>query len=498
MNWTRSAGLYVLTGCVFAWAYGNDSFAGVPANAAEMPTLAACGALAVAHAVVSSDGFTGEQFDWRDASCLPRTALMVYDDRTDPAGHKGGYLRSYDYQLSDASTRHVVGSLAAHPGWGYTANTWDTNFTVGMNSLGTWQLLFVGRHHAILRFVRTISIGGPVQTTVDWFFATGKDHPVWAVTFDASAAQANAILADTRSPYGDLAWDGGVNATVDGVGWGDHYKFRTTTTPESFQSGWDYTTPNIVPYVQMWANAVDAEMGAVQTQTMNQHDAGRGSFYSAWGTAQAAGPMPPDYNWTFQLNQYELPFVSTSKRMAWGSNYGAIGQNSYYAYGDSMQLDGYPYQSYAVYMVLGQHSSNATQAQVTQVERQQGLALTASVGSVKTNGPAGVALPDSAIWAPAGYNPAYGTFELVADANTVHVTLAPNSGVVRNPIVVIDNFTAPAARIEYDGNLAIADVDYFASLDAVNQRLWLTLRRDVASALALSVSSDRIFSDGFD
>jgi len=64
--------------------------------------------------------------------------------------------------------------------------------------------------------------------------------------------------------------------------------------------------------------------------------------------------------------------------------------------------------------------------------------------------------------------------------------------------VVIDNFTAPAARIEYDGNLAIADVDYFASLDPVNQRLWLTLRRDVASALALSVSSDRIFSDGFD
>lgn len=460
-------------------------------------SISLCEALAVSHGVVIG-GYAGEQFTWQDASCLPRTAFMVYDDRADPAGHFGGYLRSYDYVLGDASTRHVEGSLNAHPGWGYTANSTGMTSVLGDNSLGTWQLVFVGRHHAILRFVRNIQLGGTVTTTVDWLFATGKDHPVWAVTFDASAAQANTIVANTRSPYGDLKWDGGVNADVDGVGWGDHYKFQTTTAPESFQSGWSYNVTNIVPYVQMWAVAADAEMGAVQTQTMNQHDAGGGQFYSAWGTTDADGPMPPDYNWTFQLNQYELPFISTSKRMGWGSNFGAIGQDSYLAYGDAQMRDGYPYQSYAVYMVLGQHSSGPTQAQVSQVENQQGLILSASIGTVRLTGPAGVARPDTATWAPPGYDPAYGTFGLLAADNMVHVTLNPSFGIVRNPVLVIDNFTSPAPRIAYDGNLATPDVDYFASLDSANQRLWLTIRRDLQTAMALSISSDVIFANGFD
>lgn len=369
MNRTGSFGLLALalTGITVAQTNMREEIPGTlvgsPAVAnGSTYSLAACTALSVVHGVVNS-GYTGEQFDWHDENCQPRSAFMVYDDRPDPAGHSGGYLRSYDYVLSNATTRHVEGSLSnGHPGWGYTANTFYNpgyTFTLGDNAPGTWQLLFVGRHHAILRFARRIQLSGPVDTTVDWMFATGKDHPVWAVTFDASSAIANTIQADNRSPYGDLTWDGGVNASVDGVGWGDHYKFQTTSIPETTQSSWDYSATNVVPYVQMWANAADAEMGAVQTQTMAQHDAGGGQFYSAWGTT-SAGPMPQDYNWTYQLNQYELPFVSTSKRMAWGSNYGAIGQNSYFAYGDARTLDGYPYQSYAVHMVLGQHAYNPT------------------------------------------------------------------------------------------------------------------------------------------
>ena len=498
MKAARTVGSVVMELVLLVLLPAHESAAAAPAP--QMPqteTVVACASLVVSHNVVIG-GYSGEQFVWQDAGCLPRTAFMVYDDRVDPAGHYGGYLRSYDYVLGNASTRHVEGSLDAHPGWGYTVNHYASTSTQGDNTPGTWQLLFAGRHHAILRFVHTLQMGGTVKTTVDWLFATGKDHPVWAVTFDASAAAANTIQADTRSPYGDLKWDGGVNASVDGVGWGDHYKFRTTSAPESAQSGWDYTQTNTIPYVQMWANAADAEMGAVQTQTMEQHDAGGGQFYSAWGTADSDGPMPADYNWTFQLNQYELPFLSTSKRMGWGSNFGAIGQNGYNAYGDAKTLDGYPYQSYAVYMVLGQHSNDPTQTQVTQVEHQQGLGLSASVGSVRTIGPAGIVRPDTVTWAPAGYDPAYGTFGLLAAANTVHATLAPGAGMVRNPILVIDNFTAPAADIAFDGNPAIPDVDYFASIDPVAQRLWLTIRRDVQATLDVSILSDVIFASGFE
>lgn len=122
----------------------------------------------------------------------------------------------------------------------------------------------------------------------------------------------------------------------------------------------------------------------------------------------------------------------------------------------------------------------------------------ASIGSVKLIGPAGIARSDTVTWAPPGYNPAYGTFELLAVGNALNVTLTPNQGLVRNPIFVIDNFTAASVQIRYDGNLAVADLDYFASLDAVNNRLWLTVRRDLQVPLALMISDgDVIFTDGF-
>ena len=459
---------------------------------------AACAALGVVHNS-DSGGYVGERFDWLDAQCRPRSALMVYNDRADPAGHRGGYLRWYDYVLSGGTTRHVQGSFDGHPGWGYTVNHYGNTAHVGYSTAGTWQLLFQGRHHAILRYQRRVPLPNPVDTTIDWLFTTGRDNPVWAVTFDSSPSGANSNSADTRAPYGDLQWDGGANADVDGVGWGDHYKFRTTTTPATLQSGWDYSQPNTVPYVTMWVNGVDAEMGAVQTQTMAQHDAGGYWFYSAWGTSDADGPMPQDWNWSYQLNQYEIPFTLKSKRLAWGANYGAVGQDSYNAYGDTSTRDGYPYQSYAVHMVLGQHSATPTAAQVTQVERTQGLTLVATTGTVRTSGPAGVARPDSVTWQPAGYNPAYGTFEINAANNAAQFTMTGTQGAVRNPILVINGFSANTANIRFNGVLAVADNDYFASFDAVGQRLWITIRRDVQAALTVSVSaSDVVFANGFE
>jgi hypothetical protein len=462
---------------------------------------APCPPLDVVH---NSDtgGYVGERFDWRDSDCRTRSALMVYNDRNDPAGHRGGYLRWLDYQLDDNSVRHVQGSFNGHPGWGYTVNHFGNTAHVGYSTLGSWQLLLEGRHHAILRYTRRVPLPGPVDTTIDWLFATGRDHPLWAVTFDASPSPPDSIDADTRSPYGDLQWDGGANANVDGIGWGDRYRFRTTTSPVTLQSGWDYSQTNTIPHVLMWANAVDAEMGAVQTQSMTQHDAGGYWFYPSWGSVDPDGPMPQDWNWTYQLNQYEIPFTLGSKRMSWGSNYGAIGQNSYNAYGDGATLDGYPYNSYSVYMVLGQHSAQPTLDQITQVERAQMMSVTATVGTVRTTGAAGINRPDSASWSPPGYNPAYGTFEIEATNNSATIRLAPSIGMVRNPILVLHGFTATSATVMFNGATAAADDDYFATFDAANQRLWLTIRRDVQTPLVVSISATTapgsLFANGFE
>ncbi len=45
---------------------------------------------------------------------------------------------------------------------------------------------------------------------------------LFSVTFDASATGANKMVADSRAPYGVLAWDGTASGTaaVSGVSWG--------------------------------------------------------------------------------------------------------------------------------------------------------------------------------------------------------------------------------------------------------------------------------------
>jgi hypothetical protein len=326
--------------------------------------------------------------------------------------------------------------------------------------------------------------------TVRWFFATGRDHPLWSVTFDTSPAGPNVVSADTRAPYGDMHWDGGANSEVAGVGWGDRYKFRSLDSPVKMESGWDYSQPNTVPYVIEWTNNPDAEMGLVQTQTYLQHDAGGYWFYDRWGGVEPNGPMPEDFNWTYQLNQYELP-DSTSKRMAWGSNFGAVGQTSYWAYGGDKTLVGYPYQSYSVFVVLDRHSLNPVADQVAEIETVQKASVTASVGSVITAGPAGIGRPDTVTYAPAGYNQIYSTWNVRANAgNQATFNLNVAQGSLTNPIVVIHNYNAAAApaNILVNGAIKNADVDYFASLDSANHQLWLTLKGSFSGSTAIGVA----------
>ncbi len=439
----------------------------------------------------NANGYVGDKYAWRDAKGLLRTALLVHNDKSDPAGRRGGYLREYTYQLGTTTRVCTGGTSSTHPGWGFTVNHWGGSATLSTGTLGTYQRVLGGKHHALHVYKWRLPMsntGNLVDATVQWFFANGRTNPVWAVTFDASPSPANAVNADTRAPYGELNWDGNLGSNVDGVGWGDRYRFVSLNSPVTMSSGWDYATPNTVPYVLEWANAADAEMGAVQTQTYKQHDAGGYWAYSRWGMRSDSGPMPEDYNWTYQLNQYELPFVTTSKRLAWGANFGAVGQSQYNAYGDAKKLSGYPYQSYAVFVVLGRHTDQAVLGQVAAVEAVQGATLTASVGSVVTSGPAGLGRTDAATYEPAGWNPVLATWELTADASGRTVaTLTPGAAPLETPVLVVHGFPARAPIVELEGRLLAADADYLATQDEPKGLLYLTLRRSVSQAARLEI-----------
>jgi hypothetical protein len=443
--------------------------------------------------------YDSDVYRWLDSGKQQRTAVLTRNTARDPGGSYGGMLRQFRF-YTGTSERVATGTGASSGpgyiwnGWGYVVSHFSGNGVSHSGNLaGNYRRVFVGRHHAIHEFSWNMPIGGtPVKVTVHWFFATGRDHPVYAITFDTSTAPSTGLPteADSRAPYGDIAWDGdGTNAFVDGVKWGDKYKFYSRTEPFTAQSQWDYSQPNVVPYTMLYSRAADAEMGMVQTLDWLQHNTGGTWFNDNWGRASEtrANPgnfgswrMPPNWNWPYQMCQYEMSDTSPtrSKRLAWGLMYGAVGKPSYSGYGYERSYSGHPYQSYSVFMVMGQQSAGEVLAQAAQVERMLKAKLSVVQGAVVTSGPLGVARSDTATYPVPGYNSSYAAYELRADlSGQFNATLEAAGGELQNPLFLVRSVTGVPARLYLDGVLLKADVDYFASFDSSTGVLWLTLNR---------------------
>jgi hypothetical protein len=325
----------------------------------------------------------------------------------------------------------------------------------------------------------------------------------------------NALEDDARGPYGELLFDGSANAgahsTVAGVGWGDGYKFFSTTNPVTYNSAWTWNTPNTVPYVKLWTTAVDATMGTVQTQTKAQQDAGGYFGTDRWNTTSAAGDacadpggeahvMPCSFNWPYQSINYSMGAAigldddtpTNNTRLAWGTNFGFLGQAAYHIHGSAYwggplpdaTAPGWPKKSYSTFVVLGRHSVDPVGAQVAQIETVQNTALTATIGSVRTTGVAGVNRSDLVTLSPAGWNHVYAAWALQASSNQVDANFNVAAGTLVKPLVIIYNWTAGAlpSEIRFKGATLTADVDYFASLRTGTPQLWITLNRDVTGA----------------
>ena len=147
----------------------------------------------------------------------------------------------------------------------------------------------------------------------------------------------------------------------------------------------------------------------------------------------------------------------------------------YNAYGDDRKLTGYPYQSYSVFMVLGEHTRSPVLEAARQVELTQGVKIVPSVGALVASLPSGVGTSPDVATDPRGYDARYATWNLVASKNQAKFSVDLAQGALSAPVLVIFEFgkdTPPIVRI--DGKLAQADIDYFASIDSANAKLWLT------------------------
>lgn len=499
---------------------------------------------------------TSDRFTWRDSNGQPRVASLAHNDAeviTTPdngAGSHGGGLREFKYQLSNGETRTATvttygnagyggfGYVTMHTNFGHSAGCNGDDSPLGMQFGGHWQRIFEGRHHAIFRFTqlypRNCPTSAPVVTrylpvTIDWIFSTGHDNPVWAVTYDvdqiaATGGQpvaANMYYDDSRAPYGELNIDGYGFNDLNGVAWGDFYKFTTTNaagTAITWNSPFNWTAANTVPFVKEWLDAPltadvparnDATIGIVQTQTITQQDAGGARDLSVgsditpyWHKTEAdgvqsAGPghsLPNGDNWPYQAcgdNFYADGVTTNNARVTWKTQYGFMGQSTYRINDGAVEstvttAPGYPKKSYSTYVVLGQQSTLPVDAQVTQVETAQSLTLTTSggIGSVVTTGPAGVTRADNVTYAPAGYNHVYGALAFSATNSNLDANIAVGSGTLKKPLVILSNYTSGAdpLSVKFASSTLAADIDYFASVRTGSNELWITLNRDLTGA----------------
>lgn len=478
---------------------------------------------------IAIDGLTGDRFAWLDSAGLARSAVLAHNNAgTAPGGSRGGELREFRYRTAQGE-RHVraptTGSNAAAGGFGYvvahpngggaciTGPGIDSS-SLGHLTAGQFQRVFEGRHHAIVRFTQNYpryctrvapAAQHAVPVTIDWLITNGRDHPLWSVTWDLSAIPADRLEDDTRAPYGELLFDGAADAdahsTIAGVGWGDRYKFMTTSAPVTYNSHWTWNQPNTIPYVKLWTTAVDATMGTVSTQTITQQDAGGYWATNRWNSTSAAGNgctvavggvshrMPCNFNWPFQSINYATdPFVNpdattNSARLAWGSNFGFLGRTSYPTHGYLGNAPGWPRKSYSTHVVLGTHSSDPVGAQVGQVEAVQTLTLTATVGTVVASGPSGVADATPRTYSPSGYDPIYGSLRFNASNDRVTGNIAVGTGTLRHPLLVISNYTGGLpTTLRLNGQTLVRDQDWLPSPRSDNQQLWITLKRNLTGA----------------
>ena len=473
-------------------------------------------------------GMTSDRFTWRDAGNAPRVAVLAHNTgQTGPGGTRGGELREFHYQAG-AGTRIVRASGSPASGFGYVVShpLTETNCVPGDSSTlghfvpGTFTRVFEGRHHAIFRFTqlypRFCTVDPPAQQynvplTIEWMFASGRNDPLWAVTWDLSGVPVDRLEDDSRAPYGEMLFDGAASeaahSVIAGVGWGDRHRFMTTTSPATYNSQWSWNIPNGTPYVRLWTSAVDATMGVAQTQTITFQDAGGYWGVNRWNTTSANGLgctiaiggvdhlMPCDFNWPFQSINYSLnPFTpnvpTNNTRLAWGTNYGFLGQAQYFIHGSqfyggplpNITAPGHPKKSYSTYVVLGLHSNDPVSAQALQAQVAEGVFITTTIGDVVLTGPAGVNRTDIVNYVPSGYNHVYGTWALRAAGNAIDANFAVAAGILSRPLMVVSNWTSGGfpGGVRLNGVMLAQDVDYFPTVRVGAQELWITLARNIS------------------
>lgn len=508
-----------------------------------------------ANSIISVAG--GVRADPENVAPAQNVQLITWNDSRN-AGRTmtlGAYLYQYDFSFDDGQqviARSANDAAYGHEGFGYVVshNTQTGNSPLGKANAPTKveQTVFSGGHHAIHRvefvYDRDKEGGGfgiKIPVVIEWFVATGRDHPVWSVTWKMGAAanpQAinfDSYRMDVRGPYGSLNFDGAPNRdagdAIGGVAWGDFaLKFTTTDAQLTLASPWTYTTPNSVCFTQTWTANENAEIGIVQTRVadkeMGYQDrvVGRERGHTSaenylnkgncndFGGDNRVYAVPCVSGWPYQLMNFDWDPTSGkpaseatgTKLIAWGSPYGWLGASSFNLFDYSATADGRGDRSYATFIVLGPKAridpgndqSGHVDRTIQAVEALNAATISAvGPGSLITQVAKGPGASQTKTIAN-GYNDTYAAYYLSADSNQVAFTFTPAIGAgVRNPIFVIQNYTTQQLpKITVDGNqIGVntgANAGAFVSIRGAANELWVTINAAIATAARVQIEGD--------
>lgn len=354
---------------------------------------------------------------------------------------------------------------------------------------------FAGEHHLIFtvkyKQYTTLIVGDvdnrkSVDVIIDWVFIDGHDAVEYAFTIDATreyVADGDPFRSDTRAPFSVVSsaswkntydWAGGSGAP-DGQSFGDMKTFVTGD-----MRNWTYGGQNSIPFIWQWVSPAsgrgDAEGAYVQTETYTQKQAGSGfnngqdgsgNRMPVFGDGQVQGSL-----FAYQMNYYDN---YASKRMTWGSHFGSIDGG----YGSSPG-----YQNYTVSMHIGKYSDHGVPAMIAENESLHNgtTSLVAVSGALVTEGNEGSGNPTQKTYSPAGYNHVHRTFEAIAHNQQSKLAFDLGEGEFRNPVFVVHGFSGAAATagVILNGAELVAGSDYLASVDAANEKLYVTLLRTLS------------------
>jgi hypothetical protein len=465
----------------------------------------------------TTNGLNTDTLTWFDASGQARSAALV---RTPQAGSKGGFLEQTTYKLPGGAI-HTVNASNDARGFGYivshlkdpTPAGSDDDSPLGSELNNASSLVWQGTHHLIYQYTLNYprwGVRGGVNTkfdmpvTVHWLFSTGRNQPLWTVTMDLSAAKDGEVVADSRAPYGDMNFSGSSGDLINGVMWGDTYHFASTGGPLTLNSGWDWSQVNTgAAYDALFTQGTDAEMGIVGTRVISKQDAGgyqgadgfRGAT-SATKSCPNAGDvhvMPCLYQWSFQSVNYsfgnEFSTATSSKRLAWGADWGYLGQSSYQPMNNNYAATpgSFPKRSYSTYIVLDPHTGNPSKTLSAQMKIIDDTTLSATGATVATGGIAGAGRTDQTAYSPIGYNHIYGTWEAALAANSATLSFnVPAGKALQRPVIVLRDYTNAKApvSVQLNGATLSANTDYFASVRTGANELWITLGKDLPGGLS--------------